>query len=73
MSSVHHVPDFHFVSVVGVAGIFVFFAILFSIVVSPLAENKPMPARNKIAGAAVLAVVVLMTLAALHEAFFPAI
>ena len=73
LSATHLAPVFYLVSVIGVIGVFVFFAILFSIVVSPLAENKPMPARNKIAGAAVLAVVVLMTLAALHEAFFPAI
>ncbi|MBU0624398.1 MAG: DUF2085 domain-containing protein [Candidatus Thermoplasmatota archaeon] len=71
LSSVHVAADFYFVSVAGVVGVFVFFTVLFSIVVSLLAENMPMPARNKVAAAAVLAVVVLMILAAVHEAFFP--
>jgi uncharacterized membrane protein len=71
--SVHLAPDFYIVSVVGVAGVFVFFTVLFSIAVSLLAESKPMRARYKVAGAALLAVVVLIVLAAIHEAFFSSV
>lgn len=73
LSSVHLAVDFYFVSVIGVVGVFVFFTILFSVAVSLLAENKPMPARFKVAGAAVFAVVVLMILAAVHETLFPSV
>jgi hypothetical protein len=70
-SSVHLAPDFYFVSVVGVVGVLVFFTVLFSIAVSLLAENRSVLASNKVVGAVVLAVVVLMIMAAVHEAFFP--
>ncbi len=73
MSSVRLAPDFYLVSVVGVAGVFVFFTVLFSLAFSILAENRPMPAHNKVAIAAVLAVAVLMILAAVHEEFFPSV
>lgn len=73
LSSVHLAVDFYFVSVIGVVGVFVFFTVLFSVAVSLLAENKPMPARFKVAGAAVFAVVVLMILAAVHETLFPSV
>jgi uncharacterized membrane protein len=69
-SSVHLAPDLHFVSVVGVVGLFVSFTVLSSIAVSLLAENRSMLASNKVVGTAVLAVVVLMIMAAVHESFF---
>lgn len=66
----HLALDFYFVSVTGVVGFFVSFTILFSIAVSLLAENRSMLASNKVVGTAVLAVVVLMIMAAVHESFF---
>jgi hypothetical protein len=71
LSSVRLAPDFNFVSVAGVVGFFVSFTTLFSIALSLLAENRSMLASNKVVGAASLAVVVLMIMAAVHESFFP--
>ncbi|MCJ7463471.1 MAG: DUF2085 domain-containing protein [Thermoplasmata archaeon] len=71
LSAAHFAPIFYLVSVIGVIGVFVFFTVLFSVILSLLMENKPFSAWRKAAGAALLAVVVLMILAAVHEAFFP--
>jgi uncharacterized membrane protein len=71
LSATHIAIIFYFVSVVGVIGVFVFFAVLLSVVLSLLMENKPFSASCKVTGAALLAVVVLMILAAIHEVFFP--
>lgn len=73
LSATHLAPIFYLVSVIGVIGVFVFFTALLSVILSLLMENKPFSAWRKVAGAALLAVVVLMILAAIHEAFFPSI
>jgi len=71
LSATHLAPIFYLVSVIGVIGVFVFFTVLFSVILSLLMENKPFSPSRKVASAALLAVVVLMILAAAHEAFFP--
>ncbi len=71
LSATHVAAIFYLVSVVGVIGVFVFFTVLLSVILSLLMENKPFSASYKVAGAALLAVVVLMILAAIHEEFFP--
>jgi len=64
-------PLFYAVSVVGVLGVFVFFAALFSVIVGLLLEHRPLPSSTKILGATVLAFAFLMVLAAVHRTFFP--
>lgn len=71
LSATHLAPVFYLVSVIGVIGVFVFFTALLSVILSLLMENKPFSAWRKVGGAALLAIVVLMILAAVHEAFFP--
>ena len=71
LSATHLAPVFYLVSVIGVIGVFVFFTALLSVILSLLMEDRPFSAWRKVAGAALLAVVVLMILAAIHEAFFP--
>jgi len=73
LSATHLAPIFYLASVIGVIGVFVFFTVLFSVILSLLMENKPFSPSRKVASAALLAVVVLMILAAAHEAFFPSI
>lgn len=73
LSAMHFAILFYLVSVVGVIGVFVFFTVLLSVILSLLMENKLFSASHKVAGAALLAVVVLMTLAAVHLEFFPTI
>jgi uncharacterized membrane protein YqhA len=67
---VHLAPDFCVVPVPGAVGFFVSFTILLSIAFSLRGENRSMLASNKVVGTAVLAVVVLMIMAAVHESFF---
>jgi hypothetical protein len=73
LSATHFALVFYLVSVIGVIGVFVFFTALLSVILSLLMENKPFSASRKVAGAALLAVVVLMILATVHEEFFPTI
>ena len=73
LSATHFALVFYLVSVIGVIGVFVFFTALLSVILSLLTENKPFSASRKVAGAALLAVVVLMILATVHEEFFPTI
>jgi len=73
LSATHFALVFYLVSVIGVIGVFVFFTALLSVILSLLMEDKPFSASRKVAGAALLAVVVLMILATVHEEFFPTI
>jgi uncharacterized membrane protein len=71
LPATHIAAIFHLISIVGVIGVFVFFTALLSVILSLVTENKPFSASRKVASAALLAVVVLMILAAVHEEFFP--
>jgi uncharacterized membrane protein len=60
---------FYAVSVIGVLGVFVFFTSALSVIVLIALEKHRIRPRGKIAVAAVVAVLLLFSLAAVHEAF----
>jgi uncharacterized membrane protein len=73
LSAADIAPIFYLVSVIGVIGVFVFFTALLSVILALLIDKKPFSAWLKVACAAMLAVVVLMSLAVVHEAIFPSV
>jgi len=64
-------PLFWGVSLTGILGMFVFFTLAMSVETSILLEKRNLQANQKIASGAVIAIILLLMLAFMHDTIFP--
>lgn len=72
-ASVSFAPLFYSVSVLGIAGVFAFFITMITLLVMVLLDRKSISIKNKLVLSAVIAIAVIMSLAVIHNVFFPQI
>jgi uncharacterized membrane protein len=70
--STRYEPLFWGVSLAGIVGMFVFFTLALSVETSILLERRQLRGSQKIALGAVIAIILLLLLALLHDTIFPA-
>ncbi len=69
----YNIVLFYIVSILGVVGIFVFSFTMITLLVTVLMDKREMTVRNRIRISAVLTIVFILTLAIIHNVFFPQI